>query len=55
MQASRAKAFLDDQKEVHPDHVQALFPAVMRHRMQIDDPYELRQVIDAALEQTTVP
>jgi MoxR-like ATPase len=55
MQAARAKAFLDDQKEVHPDHVQALFPAVMRHRLQPEDGSEVRLLIDAALEQTAVP
>jgi MoxR-like ATPase len=55
MQAARAKAFLDDQKEVHPDHVQSLFPAVMRHRLQPEDGSEVRVLIDAALEQTAVP
>lgn len=55
LQAARAKAFLDDQKEVHPDHVQMLFPAVMRHRLQPEDGSEVRLLIDAALEQTAVP
>jgi MoxR-like ATPase len=55
MQAARARAFLDDQKEVHPDHVQALFPAVMRHRLQLEDSTEVQLLIQAALEQTAVP
>lgn len=55
MQAARAKAFLEDQREVHPDHVQTLFPAVMRHRLTIDDRNEITLLIQAALEQTPVP
>ena len=55
MQAAKAKAFLEGQKEVHPDHVQALFTAVMRHRMQLEDGSDPRLLIDAALEQTSVP
>lgn len=55
MQAARAKAFLEDQREVHPDHVQILFPAVMRHRLTIDDRNETTLLIQAALEQTPVP
>ena len=33
MQAARAHAFLEGTPAVHPDHVQAVFSAVMRHRV----------------------
>lgn len=55
MQSARAKAFLEDQREVHPDHVQSLFPSVMRHRLMIDDRHEVNQLIQAAMQQTPVP
>ncbi len=55
MQAAKAKAWLEDEKEVHPDHVQKLFPAVMRHRVTPDDGTEAMVLIRAALEQTQVP
>jgi MoxR-like ATPase len=55
MQAARAKAFLDGRQEVHPDHVQALFPAVMRHRLTIDDDNEIVHLLQSSLEQIPVP
>lgn len=55
MQAAKAKAFLEGEKEVHPDHVQALFAAVMRHRLQLEDGSDPRFLIEAALEQTATP
>ena len=55
MQAARAKAFLEGSKAVHPDHVQAIFANVMRHRLQPDDGTDPQLLIDAALDQTAVP
>jgi MoxR-like ATPase len=55
MQAARARACLEQAAAVHPDHVQALFPSVMRHRVITDDGSDPRVLIDTALEQTAVP
>jgi MoxR-like ATPase len=55
MQAARAKAFLEGSKAVHPDHVQAIFANVMRHRLQPDDGTDPQLLIDAAVDQTAVP
>jgi MoxR-like ATPase len=55
MQAARASAFLDGAPAVHPDHVQAVFPAVMRHRVLADDGQDARLLIATAIERTPVP
>lgn len=55
MQAARARAFLEQAAAVHPDHVQALFPFVLRHRLVTDDGSDPRVLIDTALENTPVP
>lgn len=55
MQAARAAAFLDGAPAVYPDHVQSLFPAVLRHRLSPDDGSEPAALIAAALENTPVP
>ncbi len=55
MQAARAAAFLEAAPAVYPDHVQALFPAVMRHRLTPDDGSEPGALIASALEGTAVP
>ncbi|WP_193213557.1 AAA family ATPase [Luteolibacter marinus] len=55
MQAARAAAFLDNAPALYPDHVQALFPAVLRHRLAPDDGSDPATLIDSALENTPVP
>lgn len=53
--ASQASAFLDQQDSVHPDHVQKIFPHVLRHRILIEDTPDPEHLLLAALEQTPVP
>jgi MoxR-like ATPase len=55
MQAARAHAFLEGAAAVHPDHVQAVFSAVMRHRVIADDAADSAPWIAAVLEKTPVP
>ena len=55
MQAARAAAYLDGAPALYPDHVQSLFPAVLRHRLSPDDGSEPSTLIAAALESTPVP
>jgi len=55
LRAARANAFLESAPAVYPDHVQAVFPAVMRHRILSDqdlDPVELTRI---ALAKTEIP
>ena len=53
--AARAYALLDGQSAVHPDHLQAVFPHVLRHRLLTEDTLDPDPIIDAALNQTPVP
>ena len=53
--ASRAYALLEGHDAVHPDHVQAVYPHVFRHRLLTDDTLEPDPLLDAALQQTPVP
>lgn len=55
MRAAQANAFLDGQPAVHPDHVQAIFPHVMRHRLIPDDGSSPDPIITGALRETPVP
>jgi MoxR-like ATPase len=55
MHAARAAAYLDGAPALYPDHVQSLFPAVLRHRLSPDDGSEPAALIAAALENTPVP
>jgi MoxR-like ATPase len=55
MQAARASAFLEGTQAVYPDHVQAVFPAVMRHRVLSDDGGDVSLWIGEAVERTPVP
>ena len=55
MQAARAAAFLDGAPALYPDHIQSLFPAVLRHRLSPDDGSDPAALIDSALESTPVP
>lgn len=54
LQAARARAFLDAAAAVYPDHVQAVFAAVMRHRVLPNDGADPALLVRAALEQTPV-
>ena len=53
--AARSYALLDGQSAVHPDHVQAVFPHVLRHRLLTDDTLDPDPILNSALEQTPVP
>ena len=55
--AARAHACLGGDPAVYPDHVQAVFPAVMRHRILTDaaTPDDARTWIGEALTHTPVP
>jgi MoxR-like ATPase len=57
LQAARAHACLDGDPAVYPDHVQAVFPSVMRHRILCDaaTPEDSRIWIRETLAQTAVP
>lgn len=57
LQAARARACLDDDPAVYPDHVQAVFPSVMRHRILTDaaTPDDSLTWIRESLAQTTAP
>ncbi|MBT8038177.1 MAG: AAA family ATPase [Verrucomicrobiae bacterium] len=54
MRAAQAHAFLDGQVAVHPDHVQAVFPHVMRHRLLPDDGSSPEPILEAAVKNTPV-
>lgn len=53
--ASQAAAILNSEKAVHPDHVQKIFPHVLRHRLLTEDAPDPEHLLSAALEQTPVP
>ena len=53
--ASQAAAILDEKDAVHPDHVQKIFPHVLRHRLLVEDSPDPNHLLNAALEQTPVP
>lgn len=53
--AARSYALLDGQSAVLPDHVQAVFPHVLRHRLLTDDSPDPEPILNAALAQTPVP
>ena len=55
MRAAQASAFLEGQTAVHPDHVQAIFPHVLRHRLLPDDGSSPEPILQAALKETPVP
>jgi MoxR-like ATPase len=54
LQAARAWAFIDEAAAVHPDHVQAIFSSVMRHRLLPDDGGNPGDLVKSALAQTPV-
>jgi MoxR-like ATPase len=53
--ASQAAALLDGRSEVHPDHVQNIFPFVLRHRLLAEETPDADSLLANALEQTPVP
>jgi len=53
--ASQAAALLDEKSEVHPDHVQNIFPFVLRHRLLAEETPDADSLLANALEQTPVP
>ncbi|MDP4623940.1 MAG: AAA family ATPase [Akkermansiaceae bacterium] len=55
LRAARANAFLESAPAVYPDHVQSVFPAVMRHRILCDQTFAPSELIGMALAQTKVP
>ncbi len=55
LRAARANAFLESATAVYPDHVQAIFPAAMRHRILSDQDLDPMELIEAVLSRTQVP
>jgi MoxR-like ATPase len=55
LRAARANAFLESAPAVYPDHVQAVFPAVMRHRILSEQDFDPLELIGMALAKTKVP
>ncbi len=55
LRAARANAFLENAAAVYPDHVQAIFEAVMRHRILSEQGLDPVELISAALSGTEVP
>lgn len=53
--ASQAAALLDGKNAVHPDHVQQIFPHVLRHRLLSEAAPDIAHLLSSALEQTPVP
>lgn len=54
LRAARANAFLESAPAVYPDHVQAVFPAVMRHRIFSEQDFDPLELIGMALAKTAV-
>jgi MoxR-like ATPase len=54
LRAARAVAYLDGESALFPDHVQEVFPAVMRHRIGIHEGEEAAGMIREALRSTVV-
>jgi MoxR-like ATPase len=54
LRAARANAFLESAPAVYPDHVQAVFPAVMRHRILSEQDFDPLELIGMALSKTPV-
>lgn len=55
LRAARANAFLESAPAVYPDHVQAVFPAVMRHRILSEQDFDPLELIGMALSKTEIP
>lgn len=55
LKAARANAFLESAPAVYPDHVQAIFPSVMRHRILSDQDLDPMELTAMALSKTEIP
>ena len=55
LRAARGNAFLESAPAVYPDHVQAIFAAVMRHRILADESFDPLELIGMALSKTDIP
>lgn len=55
LRAARANAFMEGAPAVYPDHVQAVFAAVMRHRILADESFDPVELIGIALKKTAIP
>ncbi len=55
LKAARANAYLESAPAVYPDHVQTIFPAVMRHRILADQDFDPVEMTTMALSKTEVP
>jgi MoxR-like ATPase len=55
LRAAKANAFLGGAPAVYPDHVQAVFAAVMRHRILSEQDFDPLEIIAMALANTPVP
>ena len=55
LRAARANAFLENEPAVYPDHVQAVFEAVMRHRILSEQGMDPEELVSAALTGTEIP
>lgn len=55
LKAARANAFLESAPAVYPDHVQAIFAPVMRHRILSDQSFDPLELIGIAQAKTAVP
>jgi len=53
--AAQATAVLDEKSEVHPDHVQRIFPHVLRHRLLAEEIPDADHLLRSVLDQTPVP
>ncbi len=54
-QAAKAQSWLDGTKAVHPEHIQSIFSAVMRHRLSLLAPEESAVLLAECLSTTQVP
>ncbi|MBK1792821.1 AAA family ATPase [Persicirhabdus sediminis] len=55
MRAAQAYAKFSGHSELHPDHIQLVYPHVLSHRLITDSQSSPETVLQAALEQTPVP
>ncbi len=53
--AAQATALLDGKESVYPDHVQQIFPHVLRHRLLSEEMPDVDHLLQSALTQTPVP
>lgn len=54
LRAAQARALIEGETAVLPEHVQSMFPHVMRHRLLSEDARDPKEVIEQALELTPV-